>query len=96
MLEGMPVPEGPAVSELLKAPEARLSGLRIEDGAVILKAEQGDGAMQIRVADGDAFDPEGGIDLRLPVVLDLKVRLRRTADLWPMGSTPTKSAAGRA
>ena len=67
MLEALPAPEGPAISQLLKAPEAQLSGLRIEDGAVILKAEQGDGAMQIRVADGDAFDPEGGIDLRLPV-----------------------------
>ena len=95
MLEALPAPEGPAISELLKTPEARLSGLRIEGGAVILKAEQGDGAMQIRVTDGDAFDPEGGIDLRLPVVLDLKVRLRRAADLWPIGTSARKSEAER-
>ena len=94
-LEALPVPESPALSELLSAPEARLSGLRLESGAVILKAEQGDAVVQMRIADGDAFDPEGGVDLRLPVALDLKVRLRRTADLWPIGASPGKSPSQR-
>lgn len=92
-LEAMPVPESPALSELLKAPDVRLSGLRIDGGAVILKAEQGDAAMQMRIANGDGFDPEGGVDLRTPVVLDLRVRLRRAADLWPVAVSPTKSPA---
>ena len=94
-LEALPVPESPALSALLEASETRLSGLRIEGGAVILKAEQGDAAVQLRIADGDAFDPEGGVDLRLPVALDLKVRLRRTADLWPIGASAGKSPAQR-
>ena len=50
-LEALPVPESPALLELLWAPEARLSGLRLESGAVILKAEQGDG--------GDGLDRFG-------------------------------------
>ena len=93
MLEAMPTDRTPAISDLLKGPEARLSGLRIDGGALILKAEQGDGAVQMRIADGDAFDPDGGVDLRLPVELDLNVRLRRTADLWPIAASATKSPA---
>ena len=89
----MPAPESPALSELLESSEARLSGLRIAGGAVILKVEQGDRALQIRIADGDAFDPEGGVDVRMPTVLDLQVRLRRAADLWPIGASPKKSPA---
>ena len=94
-LEAMPAPENPALSELLSAPEARLSGLRLECGAVILKAEQGDAAVQMRITDVDAFDPKGGVALRLPVALDLKIRLRRTADLWPIGASPGKSPTQR-
>ena len=91
MLEALAAPEAPALSMLLKAPDSRLSGLRLESGAVIVKVEQGERALQMRIADGDAFDPDGGIALRLPVGLDLKVRLRREADLWPIGSMATKS-----
>ena len=93
MLEAVPASEAPAVCELLEVPEARLSGLRIDGGAVILKVEQGEAAVQVRIADGDAFDPEGGLEVRLPVDLDLHVRLRRSADLWPIAARPTKSPA---
>ena len=84
MLEAVPSPEAPALAELLTEPEVRLSGLRLEEGAAILKVERGEGSVQIRIDDGAAFDPAGGIDLRLPMVLDLRARLRRTADLWPI------------
>ena len=93
MLEAFPAPQAPALSRLLKAPNCRLCGLRLQDCAVVLKVEQGERALQMRIADGDAFDPAGGIELRLPVGLDLKVRLRRLADLWPIGSLATKSGA---
>ena len=46
--------------------------------------------MQIRIADGAGFDPADGIDLRLPTVLDLRARLRRTAELWPIAGAGTK------
>ncbi len=46
---------------LLEVPNARLPGLRLEDGALILKAERGEAAVQMRIADGAGFDPAGGI-----------------------------------
>ena len=90
MLEAVPSPEAPALAELLKEPEVRLSGLRLEGGAAILKVERGEGSVQIRIAEGAAFDPAGGIALRLPMGLDLQVRLRRTAELWPIAGAETK------
>ena len=90
MLEAMPSPEAPALAELLKEPEVRLSGLRLEGGAAMLRVERGEGSVQIRIADGAAFDPAGGIALRLPMGLDLQVRLRRAAELWPIARAETK------
>ena len=94
-LDAMSAPEGPALLELLAAPGARLSGLRLRNGAVMIKAERGNAALQLLIADGDSFDPEGGVVLRLPVALDLQVRLRRTADLWPIGTPARKSETER-
>ena len=90
MLEAVPSPEAPALVEMLKEPEVRLSGLRLDDGAAVLRVERGEGAVQIRIADGAGFDPSGGIALRLPLALDLQVRLRRTAELWPIAGAGTK------
>ena len=90
MLEAVPSPEAPALAELLTEPEVRLSGLRLAGGAAILKVEHGESAVQIRIADGAAFDPSGGIALRLPTALDLRVRLRRTGELWPIGGAEIK------
>ena len=90
MLEAVPSPEAPALAELLKEPGVRLSGLRLEDGAAIVKVEHGGGSVQIRIADGAGFDPSGGIELRLPTALDLRVRLRRVAELWPVGGAESK------
>ena len=90
MLEAVPSPEAPALAELLKEPEVRLSGLRLEGGAAIIKVERGEGSAQTRIAGGAAFDPAGGIDLRLPTALDLQVRLRRAADLWPIAGAGIK------
>ncbi|MCY4408273.1 MAG: hypothetical protein OXC15_18035 [Rhodospirillaceae bacterium] len=93
MLEAAPEPGAPAVTDLLKAPGLRLSGLRLEDGALILKAERGEAAVQMRIADGAGFDPAGGIALRLPVVLDLRGHLRRAADLWSVAGVDTEKEA---
>ena len=91
----VPSPQAPALAELLSEPGVGLSGLRLEGGAVILKVERGEGSVQIRIADGAAFDPAGGIALRLPMALDLQVRLRRMADLWPIAVVETKKDADR-
>ena len=94
MLEASLSPETPALAELLGEPGVGLSGLRLEDGAVIVKVEVGEGSVQIRIADGAGFDPAGGVDLRLPTVLDLRMRLCRAAELWPIGAAEIKKDAG--
>ena len=63
MPEAVPPPEAPAFAELLKEPGVRLSGLRLECGAAIVKVEHGEDVVQIRIADGAGFDPAGGIAL---------------------------------
>ena len=95
MLEAVPSPKAPVLAELLREPGVRLSGLRLEDGAAIVKVEDGEGSVQIRIADGAGFDPAGGIDLRLSTVLDLRMRLCRAAELWPIGGAEIKKDAAR-
>ena len=95
MLEASPSLQAPALTELLSVPRIGLSALRLGDGAAIVKVEDGEGSVQIRIADGAGFDPAGGIDLRLPTVLDLRVRLRRAAELWPVAGAKTKKDAAR-
>ena len=51
---------------LVRKEGGRLEGLRLRDGALILKIERGAAAAQIRIEDGDAFDPEGCLALLLP------------------------------
>ena len=93
MLEAAPEPGAPALTDLLAAPGLRLSGLRLEDGALIVKAERGKAAVQMRIADGAGFDPAGGIALCLPVTLDLRRHLRRAADLWSVADVDTEKDA---
>ena len=96
MLEAAPEPSAPPLTDLLEAPGLRLSGLRLEDGALILKAERDDAAVQMRIADGAGFDPAGGIALLLPVALDLRRHLRRVADLWSVAEAAVEKAAAAA
>ena len=73
---------GTALRELLSGTRASFSGLRLLDGTLILKAEGGGLAVQLRVADGAAFDPDGGLMVLLGLGLDLPVVLARMRDLW--------------
>ena len=89
-------PGGPTLVEALLAPEGRLSGLRLDSGAVILKAEQGDATAQVRVADGDVFDPYGGLAFDLNFGLRLTSRITRIGELWAIvAARPKKVAAAR-
>ena len=60
---------------------ARIEGLRLRDGALILKVERGAAAGQVRIDDGDAFDPAGALALFLPYDLELRTWLSRGEDL---------------
>ena len=98
----------PGLAGLLEGAGARLAGLRLLDGALILKIERGRSAVQLRIADGDGFDPDGGLVLRLGLGLDLPVALARARDLWaiagargkaqglPPGAGKAKACAARA
>ena len=89
-LEAVSVPGNAVFAELLETPDARLTGLRLRDGAMVLKAERGDAAVQLRIADGESFDFSGGVALVIPAGLETQVRLRSAADLWPFGASKAK------
>ena len=94
-LDALPVPGGPTLADLLDVPGVGLSGLRLESGAVIVKVERGEASVQIRIADGGAFDPAGGVNLlRLPPCHDLPERLHRVVELWPIDGARIKKDAG--
>ena len=96
MVEGEASAAGePGMVEVVRAPGARLSGLRLGGGALILKVEQGGAVAQVRIADGEGFDPEGGLAFRLTFGLDLTTRLTRIGDLWALAAGRPKKAAGR-
>ena len=93
--EAEPSPEGAVLLELLAMPEARLDGLRLADGSVIVKVDQGGTSAHLRVADGGGFDPEGRfvVHIQMPAAWNLRSQLRRTASLWPIGA-PAKQKKG--
>ena len=92
-MTGYPVPGAPPLTELLEGPGVRLSGLRLETGPVIVRVAQGDAAVHVRFEDGAAFDPAGGVVYWFENELDLGLRLRRAADLWPIAAAETKKDA---
>ena len=85
-------PGVPALRSLLREAEARLSGLRLNGGAMVLKIERGGDAVQVRVADGNAFDPGCGLVLRQGVGLNLPVNLVHARDLWAFFGGRVKKA----
>ena len=82
----------PAFRSLVYEAGARLSGLRLTGGALILKIVRSSDAVQLRIADGDGFDPGRGLVLRLGVGLNLPVKLVHGADLWAVLGVRVKKA----
>lgn len=90
-LEAVAMPGAPFFLELLETPGVRLSGLRMASGgAMVLKIEQGEAAVQLRIANADAFDIDGGVALLTRVGSKTQASLRRAADLWPVGAAKAK------
>ena len=44
---------------------ARVAGLRLAKGALVLKMERGDAMAQVWIANAGAFNPDSGLVLRL-------------------------------
>lgn len=92
-LEAVPMPGNPVFAELFETPGVGLSGVRMSDGAMVVKVEQGAASVQLRFANADALDLESGFGLVVPGGLETRVRLRRAAELWPIGASNAKSRA---
>ena len=90
MLDVVPVWEdGPGLAGLAREAGAALAGLRLADGALILKLERGGRAQQVRIADGGAFDPVGdNIEVRLRPGDEWSSRHARSGGLGRLLSVP--------
>ena len=83
MLDGELVPGGIiAVVPLLAGAGPRLEGLRLVDGAVLLKVERGDATVQVRIAGAGTVRGDAGLVVRFPLGLALPVAIERARDLW--------------
>ena len=101
MLEGEPGRKGMIpFATLVRNEGARLAGLRLMDGALILKVERAAASGQLRIENGDAFDLDGGLVLHLPYDLNLRMQLSRGHDLTtvagPQAGRPPSPGRSRA
>ena len=91
MLDAEAAPRGvPPLAKVIGEAGAGLAGLCLVDGVLVLKIERGEAAAQVRIGEAEAFDPAGGLVLRLAFGLELPVALARVRDLWAI-----VDAAGR-
>ena len=83
MVEGEPGRKGSIpFASLMRAAGVRLEGLLLLDGTMVLKIEHGAAAGQVRIEDGEAFDPAGPLGLHVPWGSDhLVQQLARAGDL---------------
>ena len=88
MLSGEGSDAAPPLLPLLAGAGARLDGLRLRDGGLVLKAEKGGTAVQLRI-DGDGpLKAGGGVRLYHDWGLCLPVEIARMTDLWSVSGGP--------
>ena len=94
MIEVAPAPaQGAGLAEMARKTGAALSGLRLADGALILKVERAGRAMQLRIADGERFAAHGGSFVPSPSFGPDWPRLNGHArELWRMVGGPAPPA----
>jgi len=76
----------PSLLPMLREVGAKIAGLLLLNGDIILKVEHGAMTVQVRIKDAKAFDESSGLTLRLPLDLRLPVRLTRSMDLWKIAA----------
>ena len=96
-------PDGDALSAffadapMLEAAGAHVEGLRLDDGALILKVKAAGMAVQVRIADPAPLLAGGGVRLFHDWGLALPVAIARLGDLWSVsGGDPRRGVGGRA
>ena len=100
MLEGEGSATAPPLVAMLEAAGARIEGLRLDDGALVLKvgADGADGqaaAVQVRIADPAPLLAGGGVRLFHDWGLALPVAIARLGDLWSVSGGDPSPGSGR-
>ncbi len=80
---------------LLRESGARVSGLRLLDGGLLLQIERNELWVRLRFRDGGLPDESDCIELRLPFSLPLAILPSRAQDLWTLAGAenPTRAEA---
>ena len=87
-LGGELVSSSRALLPLLAAAGARIEGLRLVSGALVLKIERGEAAAQVRIERPGPFPAEAGLVVRLDYGLALPHAVERVKDLWGLAHGP--------
>lgn len=94
-IEGAIRPGALPLAAMAQEPKTGVEGLRLLDGALMLKIAYGGAVVRIRIRDGGPFPPDAGIE----VVHDFGLRMPQTAetifDFWAVAGEPPPSR-GRA
>ena len=95
MLEGVGSFAAPPLLPMLADAGATLEGLRLGDGALILKAERGGAAVQVRITGAAPLMAGGGVRVFHDWGLGLPVDIARLTDLWSVSGGPVPPLGGR-
>ena len=88
MLAGEGSSKASPLVPFLAAAGARLDGLRLVDGTLLLKIEQDGRAVQVRVTEEGALLAGGGLRLYHDYGLELPMDIVRMQDLWSVSGGP--------
>ena len=88
MLEGEGSSRAPPLLPILAGAGARIDGLRLLDGTLVVKIEHDGRAVQIRVKKEGPLLAGGGIRLYLDFGLELPMEIARLTDLWSVSGGP--------
>ena len=88
MLEGEGSAHAPPLVPILESVGARIDGLRLLDGTLIVKIEQDGRAVQIRVAKEGPLLAGGGLRLYHDFGLELPMEIARLTELWSVSGGP--------
>ena len=97
MLEGVGSPRATPLLALLADAGAKVDGLRLADGVLVLKVEKNGRAVQVRLDDDGPLMAGGGVRLIHEWGLSLPVDITRLTDMWSIfgGPVPQNGFGGR-
>lgn len=96
MLTAVVVEPGDPIGEIARATGMSVSGLRLLDGALVLKLHRERRVEQIQVSKGESFDPErSALQLEYPVDAIPPTATPRLCNLTAITTVPKRSARNR-